>query len=231
MKKRFFLLFIYILLWHSTVAQEQKAAPLVERPLNALTFDLLSPVYLSWGPSNLSRWRLGYRHQLNKRWAIGADLGYGNSYIAIVMEGQDYVLYELRPELHYLLQLGQRTRVYFSAQPFYLIHTETLINRSVFIQEIGQVSFDSVTYQRNKYGLTLNYGFIFPMARSMGLNVSIGGGLRRRENSYKSFTNPKLEFYDDDHSPPYYDSDFPLTEFEFSFGVKVYFFTNNKIDS
>lgn len=217
-------------LWISLKAQEQTTLE-IKKPFKAITFDLLSPaytsysVYFSTGPSNLTRWRLGYRHQLNERWAIGADLGYGNNIIALRMEGDYYRLYELTPELQYLLQLGSRTQVYFSAQPFFLIHTETLYYDSVYVQGIGNVRFDSMDYKRTKYGLTVNYGFIFPLSSSMGFNVYVGGGIKRRENKYRSFVNPTLdEYLYYDHHSSYYDNDSPLTDFQFSFGMKAYFF-------
>lgn len=204
----------------------------MERPFKAITFDLLSPLYTSYslysgftGPSNLTRWRFGYRHQLDERWVIGADLGYGSDIFALRSEGVDYRLYELTPELQYLLRLERRTQAYFSIQPFYIIHTETLYHNSVFAKGIGAVRFDSADYKRTKYGLTVNYGFIFPLSPSMGLNAYVGGGIKRRENEYRSFVNPMLDDYPNEgHYSNYYDDDFPFTDFQFSFGMKAYFF-------
>ncbi|WP_156102260.1 hypothetical protein [Muricauda sp. MAR_2010_75] len=228
MKSVFYFIGCAFMVCASALAQDQNL-PIVEQPINSITFDLLSPFYprrlLSSGPnsSHLTRWRLGYRHQLNQRWAIGADFGYGNESLAVFMERKDYRLYEFRPELLYLVLQKSKTRVYFSFQPFYILHTETLLNNSVLAEDIGSVSFDQADYKRIKYGFTLNYGFLFPISSIMGLNVYTGGGLKRRENQYKSFVNPTPIPYHEDHFPPYYDSYFPLTEFEFSFGIKVYF--------
>jgi hypothetical protein len=158
-------------------------------------------------------------------------LGYGDEKFALRDEGIDYRLYELVPEIQYLLQLKCKTQVYFALQPFYLIHTETLYSRSVYAQEIGSVHFDEAAYQRTKYGLTLNYGFIFPISSRIGINMFIGGGVKRRENNYKSFVNPFLDvfaFSNECHEPRYYENDIPFTEFQFSFGIKAYFLINSR---
>lgn len=223
---------LYSLVFLSTsLAQDQKDNISVQNPIRAITFDLLSPVYYSYGPSNLTRWRIGYRHQLNRRLVIGADLGYGDEKFALRDEGIDYRLYELVPELQYLLQLKSKTQVYFALQPFYLTHTETLYGRSVYAQKIGSVHFDEAAYQRTKYGLTLNYGFIFPISSRIGINIFMGGGVKRRENNYKSFVNPSLDefaFSDECYEPKYFENDIPFTEFQFSFGIKAYFLINSR---
>ncbi|MEC7772556.1 MAG: hypothetical protein VX798_15335 [Bacteroidota bacterium] len=233
MKSTILVMICGMVFWSSSMAQEQ-LSPILERPFTAVTFDLLSPFYpkrlLSSSASSphLTRWRLGYRHQVNQRWAIGADFGYGNKKLALLKEREDYRLYEFRPELLYLLQQKSRTKVYFSLQPFYILHKETLVHKSVFAQDIGSVRFDQADYKRTKYGLTLNYGFLFPISSSMRVNVYIGGGLKRRLNKYESFVNPTLDPYHENHFPPYYDSDIPLTDFEFSFGVKACFLVHKK---
>ena len=231
--KRISLVAICFAFWCSSRAQEQTSADM-ERPFKAITFDLLSPFYpkrllsSSENSPHLTRWRLGYRHQLDQRWAIGADFGYGNKSLAVFKEREDYRLYEFRPELLYLLLPKRKTRVYFSFQPFYIFHAETLRNKSVFAEGLGRVSFDQADYQRIKYGFTFNYGFLFPLFPSTRLSVYTGGGLKRRENHYSSFVNLAPSPYHEDHFPPYYDSYVPLTEFEFSFGVKAYFFLEPK---
>ncbi|KAB7529209.1 hypothetical protein F8C76_15365 [Flagellimonas olearia] len=161
---------------------------------------------------------------MNQRWGIGADFGYGNKSLAVFKEREHYRLYEFRSEILYLPLQQSRIKVYFSFQPFYILHTETLLNKSVFAEGMGRVSFDRADYKRIKYGFTFNYGFLFPIFPSIRLNVYTGGGLKRRENDYASFVNLAPSPYDEDHFPPYFDSYEPLTEFEFSFGMKAYFF-------
>lgn len=227
--KRIYLVLGFFAFCLASRAQEPTSVD-TESTFRTITFDLLSPFYpkrlLSSGENSphLTRWRLGYLHQLNQRWAVGADFGYGNKSLAVFREREDYRLYEFRPELFYLLLQKRKTRVYFSFQPFYIFHTETLRNKSVFAEGLGRVSFDRADYKRIKYGFTFNYGFLFPLFPSTRLNVYTGGGLKRRENHYGSFVNLAPSPYHEDHFPPYYDSYLPLTEFEFAFGLKAYFF-------
>lgn len=175
--KRVCLVLCCFAFWFISSAQEPTFVD-TESTFRAITFDLLSPFYpkrlLSSGENSphLTRWRLGYVHQLNQRWAVGANFGYGNKSLAVFREREDYRLYEFRPELFYLLLQKRKTRVYFSFQPFYIFHTETLRNKSVSAEGLGRVSFDGQIIKESNMALPSTMAFFFHYFLQPGLTFT-----------------------------------------------------------
>lgn len=237
MKKIFLGTVVGLAFCFSSTAQ-RRASSITETSFNAITFDILSPFYFlplanpaNVSSSNLTRWRLGYRHRLNGRWAMGIDLGYGRENLAFLSEGKDYRLYEARPEVYYLLpkeDQEQQVSAYFSAQFFYINHFEKFPNQTQQNLETGTARSNWNAFNRVKYGFTLNYGFLFPISSSMGFNPYIGGGLKRRTDMFKPLIEPNFEQYDKGNYTWGYESDIPITDFEFSFGLRFYFLTSKQ---
>lgn len=177
-----------------------------------ITFNILSPV-----DQLVPRWRIGYIKSINPNWKAGIELGYGNKTLAFAdfdnENGDDYQLWEIRPELYCVLNPLKRTQKYVSTELFYINHTD------VFYNKIG---YDRADYSRQKYGFHLKYGLIIPIAKHFGLNIYTGLGLRIRSNSYTNIVNPTFEpDHRDFYIGSYKDFEGVKTGVDFSLGVKL----------
>lgn len=90
-----------------------------------LTFDLFSSLN-TFSP----RWRIGYIKDINTKWKIGLNLGYGNrnisyTYFANKFE-KDFKLWELRPEIYRVFKRNEKTTRYISLELFYINHTDVI---------------------------------------------------------------------------------------------------------
>lgn len=177
-----------------------------------VTFNLLSPV-----DQLVPRWRIGYIRSINPNWKAGIEFGYGNKKLAFADvdadNEADYQLWEIRPELYYILDPLKKTQKYVSAELFYINHTDVFYNK---------IEYDRADYSRQKYGFHLKYGLIIQIAKHFGLNIYTGFGLRIRSNSYTKIVNPTLEIdHRDFYIGNYKDFGGVTTGVDFSLGVKL----------
>lgn len=70
-----------------------------------LTVNLLSSLNI-----NSPRWRIGYMKNINDRWKVGLDIGYGNHNLTYYDLGDNYELWEVRPEFYYFLKTKRKTK-------------------------------------------------------------------------------------------------------------------------
>ncbi len=156
-----------------------------------LTLNLLSPI------NTLSpRWRVGYIRNLNNKWKIGLDIGFGKRSLSFSdfgeKIGKNYQLWEIRPELYYIINPKRKTKKYFSLELFYINHKDVFYNGHYFPENGESLSYDKSDYNRKKYGLNLKYGFIIYSKNRFGFNIYTGLGLRVRKNTFLNIINPDI---------------------------------------
>lgn len=223
----------YIILWivflnpFFLIAQDNQDLKKAEFNKNSvLTFNLLSPLN---GLS--SRWRVGYIKNIAPRWNLGLDIGFGNKKTTLIIFDDeiqnDYKLWEIRPELYYLLNPNQKKQNYVSLELFYINHKDILSNEKYFPKTGGSFRYDKANYYRQKYGFNIKYGLFLYSKRKLSLNFYTGLGLRIRNNRYSKVLNSQ-----DIELPADWDM-FGLSRYltkegfnfsaNFSFGTKLYF--------
>jgi len=152
-----------------------------------LTINILSPVNIK-NP----RWRIGYIKNINERWKIGFDLGYGNHNLTFYDLGDNYELWEIRPEFYYFLKTKRKTKKYLSFEPFYINHKDVFFGGHYFPKNGESMSYDKTNYKRLKYGINFKYGFLFNSKKRIGFNLYTGFGLRIRNNTFSEIINPTI---------------------------------------
>ena len=155
------------------------------------TLDLVSSIDII-----APRWRIGYIKHIDSDWKVGLNFGYGNSKIAYTQflaehYEDDFVLWEIRPELFYLLKKQKDKNNYISAELFYINHKEIFHNYYYYSKNEDEISYDKVNYQRHKFGLNLNYGEFLSLRNKLGLNYYAGLGIKFRDVSFSEIQNPK----------------------------------------
>ena len=200
----------------------------VEREESYITFDVFSSLN-KYSP----RWRVGYVKGIHPNWKIGLNLGYGNrniSYTQFIDEifEEDYELWELRPELYYVIKQSQKSTFYSSFELYYINHKDVFHNKSIRLVSSGAINYDQADYLRQKYGFNFNIGTFRNLGRKLGLNFYVGGGLKIRNNSFSDIINPSplpddyYDFIDMYDTFEYASQEGIECEFNFSIGFKLY---------
>ncbi len=188
------------------------------------TFDVFSSLN-TYSP----RWRVGFIRDIDPKWKVGLNLGYGNknisyTYFADKFE-EDYKLWEIRPELYYVRKRSQKATTYASFELYYINHKDVFHNSSYIPVEGGCLSYDRADYLRQKYGFNVNIGTFSNLGRKLGLNFYTGIGLKIRNNSFSDIINPESteclerDMYDDFE---YRQKEGLRAGFNFSIGLKLF---------
>jgi hypothetical protein len=154
------------------IQTEKTESPL---PSHIITTNVLSPI-----SPVLSRLRLGYIQGLSKTVFVGLNAGIG---IDTYKKYEDYQLYELRPEIYFVLSKKAKVKHYFSFEYFYVWHHEVMRN-SYYNNGSEDVYYDKTDYERRKYGFHLKWGFFGPITTRLGFNYYVGLGSATVENNY-----------------------------------------------
>ena len=200
------------------LAQEEKKQ--VSQEECYFTFDLLSQANVL-NP----RWRIGYIHSLNDKWKLGMDVGLGRDAINLYSNSDksDFKIWELRPEIYYVIKSEKKMEKYISAELFYTQETSRLLDEEYDAKEQGYYYFDSADFQRKKYGVNFKFGYFFNLNKNWGLNVYSGLGFRIRENQYSNIMNPILhEDADRLFINSYQEKEGKDNGLNFSLGIKIY---------
>lgn len=156
-----------------------------------ITINLLSPIN-TLNP----RWRIGYIKYINKNWKAGLDIGYGNRNLSFSdfggKIGKDYQIWEIRPELFYIIDPQRKTKKYFSIELFYINHKDVFYESHYFPINEESISYNKSDFKRQKFGLNLKYGFIIYSKNRLGLNLYTGLGVRIRKNTFSNVINPNF---------------------------------------
>lgn len=195
------------------------------RQESCFTFDIFSSMN-KYSP----RWRVGYVRDIDPKWKVGLNLGYGNKNISYTqyideMFEKDYKLWEIRPELYYVMKRSEKATAYGSFELFYINHKDVFHNSSYIPVEGGCFSYDQADYLRQKYGFNVNIGTFSNLGRKLGLNFYTGVGLKIRNNSFSDIINPEpsecfeRDMYDDFE---YRQKEGLKAGFNFSIGLKLF---------
>ncbi len=143
------------------------------------------------------RWRAGYIKNINDKWKIGLDIGYGIRNLSFSgfgdKIGNDYQLWEIRPELYYILKPERKTKKYFSIELFYINHTDVFFHEHYISKNKEYLSYNKANFKRYKYGFHLKYGFIIYSKKRLGFNLYSGLGLKIRNVIFSKVINPKID--------------------------------------
>ncbi len=182
------------------------------------------------------RWRIGYIRNINKKWKAGLDIGYGNRNLSFSdfgdKIGKDYQIWELRPELYYIINPARKTKKYFSVELFYINHKDVFYEDHYFPIDKESMSYDKSDFNRQKYGLNLKYGFIIYSKKRLGINLYTGLGMRVRKNTFSNVINPNFidlgaEGQDMFGFDNYKNEEGTAFGPNFSFGFKLYYKIKN----
>ncbi len=168
-----------------------------------LTFDVFSSLN-KYSP----RWRIGYIRGIHPKWKIGLHAGYGNKNISYTqfideMFEEDYELWEIRPELYYVMKQTKKVTSYGSFELYYIHHKDVFHHISYRQFEGGCIRYDQADYFRQKYGFNFNIGRFKNLGRKFGLNSYLGLGLKIRNNAFSNLIHPiptqcfERDMYDD----------------------------------
>lgn len=178
------------------------------------------------------RWRIGYIKNLNEKWKAGLDIGYGNQNLSFPdfhnRIGEDYQIWELRPEFYFIINPQRKTKKYFSLELFYINHKDVFYNGHYFPIKGESISYDKSDFKRQKYGLNLKYGFIIYSKKRLGFNLYTGLGMRIRNNTFSNIINPNSvdlgpEGGDMFGFDNYKNVEGTILGINFSFGFKLYY--------
>jgi hypothetical protein len=145
------------------------------------------------------RWKVGYVKSLSPKWKLGLDIGYGTqkmvwsnySWFTYGEKiGEDYKLWEIRPELYYIINPEKKVEAYFSGELFYIHHKDVYSGNYFVPRNGGFFRYESANYLRQKYGLHIKTGMFIDIGKRLGLNIYTGLGLRFRDNSFTNIINP-----------------------------------------
>lgn len=165
------------------------------RDKSYISVNLLS----AFNPLN-PRYRVGYMKSIAANWRLGLDFGYGSNnlsftdYVPILDAwgkiDDDYRLWEIRPEVYYIINPNKLTQIYFSSELFYIHHKDVFHNNFIATKNKGFFIYESANYRRQKYGMHVKFGVFTNVRKKLGLNIYTGLGFRFRENSYSNIINP-----------------------------------------
>ena len=196
-----------------------------------LTLNLLSSIN-TLNP----RWRFGYIKNLSEKWKIGLDIGYGNRNLSFSdfgdKIGDNYQLWEVRPEIYYVINPIKKTKKYLSVELFYINHKDVFYNGHFFPINGESISYDKSDFERQKYGLNLKYGLIIYSKRRLGFNIYTGLGIRIRKNNFSNVINPNNVDLGPEGGDMFGFDDYKNVEGlvfggNFSLGLKLYYKINN----
>lgn len=206
---------------------QQEEAP---TQISYLTLNLLSQLNF-YSP----RWRVGYIRNINPKWKMGLDLGFGNRNLSFFQEnvGSDYQLWEVRPELYYIINPSKKTDKYFSFELYYISHKDTFYDGHYFPIDGESLHYDKIDFHRQKYGFTIKYGFFIFSKNKIGFNIYTGLGLRVRNNTFSNGVNSEIVDLGPEGGDMFGFYNYRNMEGvnvgpNFSLGIKLYFKLNQK---
>ena len=186
-----------------------------------ITLDLVSPFYLNSKQYNTPRWNVGFIKNISDHSKIGLSLGYGNKASSILTTGEDYSLFEIRPEYYYILDPQKKTLKYISLEFIYISQTETLLDNYFFTESNLFTNYDKADYTRVKWAIVPKYGMFIHFSEHIGMNIYIGLGVRSRTNTFKNIEGENIVDDEGGHFPPYYRYEGERIGVEFSMGLKL----------
>lgn len=206
----------------------QKNKDIEPRNESYITIDVLSPLYFHYSTNySTPRWKLGYITNHNEKSRVGIDIGYGNTKNSLIITGDKYSLWEIRPEYYHIINPHRKTIRYLSLELFYINQKEEFVVQSFFSDQNEYLAFDKADYNRQKIGFIPKFGLFVNLSNRTGLNLYTGLGLNYRVNDYGNFVNLRKIQFKEEHFPSYYREEGNKIGIEFSIGIKLYYRVKN----
>lgn len=220
---KFSIVLLLFLVGPNLFGQEIPDSP---EPQSYITTNLFTP----FGPYN-PRFRVGYIQFLSPRYRAGIDIGYGTeslSFLAIGDNtGNEYQLFEVRPEVYFILNPTRKGNHYVSAEIFYIYQKESPVDDNYKSEATDTyIQFDTADFERKKYGFHFKYGIFFAFAKNFGGNAYAGIGFKVRDNRYSNVVNPREnESYFDEFGffESYREDEGIKTSVDLSLGFKLFY--------
>lgn len=185
---------LYLLLLVSSIGmgqtEMQVTSDVTTTAVDYITFNPLASVDFT-----TPRYTFGYVRTLNERWKAGIHAGYGSDAISFRFglddDRKNYSLFEIRPEVYYVLEQRRKATPYLSFELQYLQHKERFLDDYYLADNrYNRVEYTQADLTRNKYAATLKFGSFFDLGGKIGLNAFYGIGVRTRDNSFDRIINP-----------------------------------------
>ncbi len=197
MKRLFIILLGFLMTFQTVSAQEQGTE--IENRLNFK----LAPFSLM---QNMHRVRFGVEYISDSKLGYGIDVGLG-SYDTYVMPfnnhefGDDYLFYEIRPEIKYLTINKKYFFTYSAVEFFYMQMNSTMRNGVYQERGIGPShSYEKAYLEGQKYGGHIKFG-INIIAGNFNFDFYTGIGLAKQVFEYSEVTlNPTPSYIDNDYN-------------------------------
>lgn len=141
------------------------------------------------------RYRLGLEYISNHQLGYSLDFGYGNSPLngwrARNEWGDDFSVYEIRPELKYLIKNKKKYNLYLALELFYIDLTVGSEFSSYSPEDsFDRISYESATLNRTKFGFHLKGGANIITHYRFNIDLYYGLGFARRIVDYTDVVNP-----------------------------------------
>lgn len=143
------------------------------------------------------RYRFGIDYNPNHKFSYSIDIGIGHSKINDwrlngLMYGNDYLLYELRPEVKYFFRYDPDFRYYYAVEFFY-INMRDVFEDSHYQKENSNVEtwYDKARFKRQKYGYHLILGAHHSIFKQLYVDLYGGIGMAKRIIRYTDIVNPR----------------------------------------
>ncbi len=184
MKNHVFVLLLFLVAISSVCSQ----IDVIGDRTNTSSYITLSP--LSLLDFHAPRLRMGYTQHLAEHWKIGLDLGIGGGTgLLSKRESEDDILWEVRPEVYYILKPESRTIKYLSTEFFYIAQSNTLLNNVYDREDDMRIRYDRADFERQKYGMHFKFGLFLNTGRHWGFNIYGGIGFRWATIAFSNLVN------------------------------------------
>lgn len=167
-----------------TKAQEQKK----------LKYDIKNSFQVSVMPFSAfdpnPRYRLGVEYIIASKRSVSIDLGFGSTvinreYIDDNSVGNNYSLFEIRPEFKRYLNINNHIGFYVGGEVFYIDMKNKLKNDDYYDYDTdSNYSYDYADVCMKKYGFHIKGGFKATLINTIALEAYVGFGYRLRETQY-----------------------------------------------
>lgn len=144
---------------------------------------------------NTPRYRLGLDYISGKRLGYGLDIGYGNSPLngwrGESNWGDDFSVYEIRPELKYILKSDKRFNFYLALELFFINLDVNLKNKEYYPEDSSSlIGFERADLQRYKLGFHIKAGCNIITQKRFNIDLYYGLGFASRTVEYSNIENP-----------------------------------------
>ena len=151
-------------------------------------------VPLPWWDAN-PRLRLGMDYHTHYHIGYSVEVGIGSSSLnqhrlKDVVWGDDYSLFEIRPEIKWYKKEESEFATYFALEFSYLHMKDFLTNNTYFPDKnSAEFSYDSAHFLKNKFGAMGKFGAKFFIAKRFVFDLYGGMGLAYRKITYYDVIN------------------------------------------